>query len=624
MSDGVSNQRATAVALLFDDAELGGHLREALRERGASIVHEGPLSALGRDTLRSAEVVVVNLDDDAADELNRLYDVIDSVGSHGSHPRVVFNDAQASRSLDGWDRARWARHLAAKVLTHGDLDPPRPQDAPAFVPPAGAWVEPPAPTEPLIESAEVHSVIAEPITIEPVLAAVDKPAIELPVIQPPVMEPPAIEPPLAVEPVHMTMLPQSATEIQHATEESESLAAELEALLAADEQQLKAHPEQEHDFGSGLNYSAGDEQLLHDGHFGLDPLVEADSPKADAHEAVHVAHAAPAVTGAARPAFQLDHLSLAPLDETFATTVASIPSAHHDTKHDALDFELTDIEIADIEMGQAASWSLVDEDAPLAAPAPVVNKLSASEFGVEKLSAADFLAPESNDFGGFDIEPGLSLELISMETAIAPQQRYDHEMMLDVLDVAHGRILVLGAAVDSGESVRTFLAALPANLRLTILHTQHLGGQTPDSLTEKLAAHSALPVRVASKEQRAKVGEVLVVPADQQIRLLRDGRIETQSIEPTSAQAPSIDASFTMAANVFGRDAIAIVFAGNANDAVAGAQAIHDRGGQVWVESSPDEHFADMVHGVQAERLVHFSGTPHELAARLIDLESRR
>jgi len=62
------------------------------------------------------------------------------------------------------------------------------------------------------------------------------------------------------------------------------------------------------------------------------------------------------------------------------------------------------------------------------------------------------------------------------------------------------------------------------------------------------------------------------------------------------------------------------VFAGSGNDAVAGAQAIHDRGGQVWVESSSGEHFADMVSGIFAERLVSFSGTPSELAAHLIEV----
>ena len=111
-----------------------------------------------------------------------------------------------------------------------------------------------------------------------------------------------------------------------------------------------------------------------------------------------------------------------------------------------------------------------------------------------------------------------------------------------------------------------------------------------------------------------------MVPSGHHARLNRDGSIELQAGETDAGQVPSIDGSLTMAANIFGRDALAIVFSGRATDAVAGSQAIHDRGGQVWVESSSETHSADMVSGLFAERLVSFSGTPHELAARLIEV----
>ena len=136
----------------------------------------------------------------------------------------------------------------------------------------------------------------------------------------------------------------------------------------------------------------------------------------------------------------------------------------------------------------------------------------------------------------------------------------------------------------------------------------------------EFAAQCALARAPGQQGGRAGPGEVLVVPAGQQVRLRRDGSIELQANGAMPCRSPSIDASLTMAANVFGRDALAIVFAGRGNDAVAGAQAVHDRGGQVWVESSSGEHFADMVSGIFAERLVSFSGTPPELAAHLIEV----
>jgi two-component system chemotaxis response regulator CheB/chemosensory pili system protein ChpB (putative protein-glutamate methylesterase) len=308
------------------------------------------------------------------------------------------------------------------------------------------------------------------------------------------------------------------------------------------------------------------------------------------------------------PAFRTDHLQLSSLADP---SVATIPAA-------AAEPVLTD-SIPTVRAPSA--WALLDDDAVLVAPA-LAEKPDAAAFGIEKLSAADFLAP--------DVEPTapgteavMSLELMSMEEAIAPQAYvHDHEMMLDELGSALSRIVLLGAALSGVDSVCNFLAALPASTRLTFLHTQHLGDQLDLALVEKFAAHCALPVRLAGQGNRAGVGEVLVVPAGQQVRLRRDGSIDLQAMGSDAVLDPSIDASLTMAANAFGRDALAIVFAGRGNDAVAGAQAIHDRGGQVWVESSSGEHFADMVSGIFAERLVSFSGTPPELAAHLIEVFS--
>jgi len=263
-------------------------------------------------------------------------------------------------------------------------------------------------------------------------------------------------------------------------------------------------------------------------------------------------------------------------------------------------------------------WALLDDDAQPASAAAA--RPDPAAFGIEKLSAADFLAPDVEPIAS-GIEAVMSLELVSMEEAIAPQAYvHDHEMLLDDLGTALSRIVVLGAAVSGTDSVCDFLAALPAATRLTFLHTQHLGGQSDAALVERFAASCALPVRLAEQGARAGVGEVLVVPAGHQVRVRRDGKIELLANGADASPDPSIDASLTMAANAFGRDALAIVFAGRGNDAVAGAQAIHDRSGQVWVESSSGEHFADMVSGIFAERLVSFSGTPPELAAHLIEV----
>jgi chemotaxis response regulator CheB len=551
-------ESSTAVALIFDDVELGGQLREALREHGARIVHEGAMATLSRSMLEQtgAEVLVVNLDEEADDELDRLYDVID-----GDRPRVVFNDAQASRRLDGWDRARWARHLAVKVMAQGDLDPPRPQDAPV-VPEVAASEFAPA-------VAEVPEPIAE---FEPEI----EPLPDFSEARP--------EPAVALEGGAV-----SAT--------SETLAAELEALLAADEPQAA-----EDDFGSLKFVDADDLPPLHDGHFGgVDTLATQGPAPVEAEPEMPLPRA--------MPSFQLDHLSLSPLDDTFLPSPADESVAKGSSSL----------------MGLASGWSLVEEDE---APAVAVEAKS-GDFGVEKLSALDFLAPEGGNEEESFVKPGMTLELVSIEEAIAPKA-YEggHEMVLADLDGAISRMLVVGAANDSTDAVCSFLSRLPMDLRATVLHVQHLGGKSAETLVDQMAGHCGLPVKVASHGARARMGEVLVVPAGHQARVQRDGRVELQPLDGQDGRGSSpIDASFTMAANVFGRNALAIVFAGQANDALGGSQAIYDRGGQVWVEASEESHFPDMVHGIEAERLNSYSGTPAELAARLVEemsMEARR
>jgi chemosensory pili system protein ChpB (putative protein-glutamate methylesterase) len=568
-------EMAPAVALLFDDTELVGQLRDALQERGARIVHEGGVSSLTRDLLKKvgADVLVVNLDDSSDDALDRLYEVIDD-----AYPRVVFNDAQASRTLDGWDRARWARHLAVKVLAVGDFDPPRPDES--------RQLETPAPVAVAVKPSEVVSMVTD--SAPPAEAAAELSSSVDEVID-------------SVDHSDFLALSEDVghSHEQTTAQESENLAAELEALLASGE----LPEEDEAPSGPGLRFVGDAGPLpLHDGHFGT-PVSEPGHVAATDSAAIEPA---PRLAGVTPPRFRTDHLELLALTDP---DVATIPAS-------AAQQDLT---------GRVAppsapvGWALVDEDAADAAAASA-EKPDPAMFGIEKISATDFLAHDVAAVDA-DLEPVMSLELVSMEEAVAPQAYvHDHEMVLDELGSALSRVVLLGAAADGVDAVSAFLAALPISTRQTFLHTQHVGAQSDVELVGRFRAHCVLPVRLAEHGSRAAAGEVLMVPAGQQVQLRRNGRIELQAANDEGGESPSIDASLTMAANVFGRDALAIVFGGRGNDAVAGAQAIHDRGGQVWVESSTGEFSADMVSGIFAERLVSFSGTPTELAARLIEV----
>lgn len=571
MTDG-----APAVALLFDDVELGAHLRAALSERGARIVHEGAVSSLDHERMQAvdADVIVVNLDDAAEDALDPLYALLD-----GDRPRVVFNDAQASRALTGWDRERWARHLAVKVLEQGDIDPPRPLDA-RGVDPADA-----------ASSAAPGAESASPLS-----ASTDADAGEFSAQAWPQNNDSA-----ALADPNMEELER----LQRASDESESLAAELEALLAAADAGIDPAPEESAD------------AVMVDSASWLDASPEQDTgDEGSAAELV----AAPLPTTSDFPDFVVpdDILaevpaapSLAPapaagLDELLARGVAGANDG----------FPASMPPLPGAKVSAPTEWALLDDDALPSAILPR-DRNDPDNFGIEKLSAADYLAPDVEPVPG-NYEPVMNLELVSMEEAIAPRPIGPaHEMHLDELHMALSRVVLTGAAADATESVMAFYAALPADARTTFLHTQHVDRDDVSGLIEQLAGASTLRVRLASNGIFARAGEVLVVAPGQQVRLHRDGRVE--SVDNGSNREPSIDDSFTAAAETFGHEALAIVFSGRSVDAVAGAQAIHDRGGNVWVESAASDH-ADMVSGISAERLANYSGTPQALAAHLLEV----
>jgi two-component system chemotaxis response regulator CheB/chemosensory pili system protein ChpB (putative protein-glutamate methylesterase) len=256
-----------------------------------------------------------------------------------------------------------------------------------------------------------------------------------------------------------------------------------------------------------------------------------------------------------------------------------------------------------------AEWDLVDfETAPTPAPAA---REDAAAFGIEKLDAAEFLAPTA-DAHDHAVELTSTLELVSMEEAVAP-----------VVGVAGsgdiGRLLVLGAAADGAGAVRELLAGLPPKLPALVLVAlpQRRDEDAAALLADLAAASGELPVRLAEDAMQVRQGEVVVLPAGRHVSVGRDGRLRLQPAPAKGPCDPSIDQCLTMAAAAFGTDVVAIILAGDANDAIAGAQAVHDGGGHVWAQDPATVSANAMIDVAREEGLVDFVGTPAALLAHL-------
>ena len=155
---------ACIVALLGRDDGARQQLRKALQDLGAAVAFEAePKGADAAVVLQHRpNVVIVNLAEGMDDDIDHLQSVFDAPGVN-----VVFNDADVSASLEGWDLARWARHLASKVLGHEDTMPPPPAGATRPGVASVTAVAPATVTEVARVVAPVEPVAEDPIALEP-------------------------------------------------------------------------------------------------------------------------------------------------------------------------------------------------------------------------------------------------------------------------------------------------------------------------------------------------------------------------------------------------------------------------------------------------------------------------
>src|SRR5688500_2426553 len=145
------------IALLARPGAARDQLKRALTELGAELVAEGDPAELdpGAVTNLAPNIVLVSLEPAIEAGLERFDELLSN-----DDVEVMYDDADVTRNLEGWDLARWARHLAAKLLGR-ELLPPAPAGSPAedfdLQPVPGA---PPTPAQ-LTDHAKLDDYTAE-------------------------------------------------------------------------------------------------------------------------------------------------------------------------------------------------------------------------------------------------------------------------------------------------------------------------------------------------------------------------------------------------------------------------------------------------------------------------------
>jgi chemotaxis response regulator CheB len=460
------------VALLARPGEARDQLRRALAELGAELVAEGDPAELdpGQVAGKNPSVVLVSLEPALEGSLERFEDLLAAPGIE-----VMYDDAEVTGQLDGWDLARWARHLASK-LVGSDLLPPPPGGA-DHLPEFDLSPEPGAPPTPAEEMAgeKLEDYASESIDLSEWVPST--PSLAAAPVADPVSEP---EPAQDYE---------SALDLD---------LGDLEQALGRTDAVLEAGQPAGTDELQELSFDAGD----------LDIDLSALPDEGTALPTLPETHE---LAPGDEPLLVDMELASEPVNFSSFSDEETSMSEHMDDDVAALAAQLDAYEAQDRSgMEEQAGFGegpppLPDDlalpsespSAPSDATASVFGSLELMPMEQDVTVAADAVSPAP-------VAPlGVSSRQAGRMSLAAAESTENNE-------TTSGGLLVL-AGLGGPDAVRQLLSALPPTLRVPVLLYQHLDTGKHDRLVGQLAKASQLPLDLAVEGKLAFPGRVAVL-----------------------------------------------------------------------------------------------------------------
>lgn len=474
------SKSAKRVALLARPGVACDRLRGALADAGAELVLEADPRTLDPSALDAvqAEVVLVALDAQTEEALDRFESAL-----HDPAVEVIFEEADLAAHREGWEAARWVRHLAAKLHRHGDVLPPG-GEFPTHGP-ADADANRPAPSLLDLDAAfQIDDAAALP--------AIDK-----------ISDGPEPAGTLeAFEPLF-----------------TESTFGDDAAPIERDDQAETVTPHPSSAFDPSLNFS-----------YDFDS-VSAEYA-ADGSATLVVTAAVSDFDAGQDTGFALDDLSLDAIPADGLTHTS-------DPGFDAMFLGSFD---APGPIDAEAMASLAPDaddvaDGESAVPDTTANKRVlelVSDDGEQTLHAG----PGAD---GAEVNQRFRHDLASLESRIAGMELVD-DRIAQGADQANGAVLVL-AGIGGPDAVRQLLAALPEDFPRPVLVQQRLDGGRYDKLVAQMQRATAMLVKLAEPGLRAIAGVIYILPAGICIKVADTGIQFTDGDQDILATLPSADSA---------------------------------------------------------------------------------
>jgi len=148
-------------------------------------------------------------------------------------------------------------------------------------------------------------------------------------------------------------------------------------------------------------------------------------------------------------------------------------------------------------------------------------------------------------------------------------------------------VVAIGISTGGPNALAELIPALPADFPVPIMIVQHMPPLFTKLLAERLATKASIRVHEGNAGEPLTAGSVIIAPGNQHMVVERSAsgfHIGLNQGPLENSCRPAVDVLFRSASEVFGGGVLAVVMTGMGQDGLHGCEAVHERGGQVFVQ----------------------------------------
>lgn len=183
-------------------------------------------------------------------------------------------------------------------------------------------------------------------------------------------------------------------------------------------------------------------------------------------------------------------------------------------------------------------------------------------------------------------------------------------------------VIAMAASVGGLKALSVILGGLPAHFPAAITIVMHLSPEHESLLAEILNCRTLLEVKQAQSGDILRASSVFIAPPNHHMYVVKGGCLKLSSTDSEKVHhaRPSAEPLFASVADIYKKNAIAVVLTGGDGDGSIGVRIIKEKGGTVLAQDQPTSQDFSMPATSIRTGEVDFVLPLNEIAPKLIAL----